>query len=90
MRNINSTLLGSPSSSQDGDKPAIPKTAIFIAHRLRTISDADIIFVLKDGEVAEQGTHEELLRKGGVYARMWAQQASAESAFEEGEEAVTA
>ncbi|KAK7466094.1 Iron-sulfur clusters transporter atm1, mitochondrial [Stygiomarasmius scandens] len=90
MRNINSSLLGSPSSSQDGDKPAIPKTAIFIAHRLRTISDADIIFVLKDGEVAEQGTHEELLRKGGVYARMWAQQASAESAFEEGEEAVTA
>ncbi|KAJ2590828.1 Iron-sulfur clusters transporter atm1, mitochondrial [Coemansia sp. RSA 1722] len=46
-------------------------TAIFIAHRLRTIMDVDIIFVLKDGQVVEQGTHWELLRKNGVYRQMW-------------------
>ncbi|KAI8321191.1 iron-sulfur clusters transporter ATM1, mitochondrial [Martensiomyces pterosporus] len=46
-------------------------TAIFIAHRLRTIMDVDIIFVLKDGQVVEQGTHSELLDKNGVYRDMW-------------------
>ncbi|KAJ1920735.1 Iron-sulfur clusters transporter atm1, mitochondrial [Mycoemilia scoparia] len=46
-------------------------TAIFIAHRLRTISDADIIFVLKDGVVVEQGRHEELLALNGIYRDMW-------------------
>ncbi|KAJ1964340.1 Iron-sulfur clusters transporter atm1, mitochondrial [Dipsacomyces acuminosporus] len=46
-------------------------TAIFIAHRLRTIMDADLIFVLKDGQVVEQGTHTELLSKNGVYMDMW-------------------
>ncbi|KAJ2763033.1 Iron-sulfur clusters transporter atm1, mitochondrial, partial [Coemansia nantahalensis] len=42
-------------------------TAVFIAHRLRTIMDVDVIFVLKDGHVVEQGSHSELLRIGGVY-----------------------
>ena len=46
------------------------RTVITIAHHLSTIRDADKIIVLKDGVVAEQGTHEELLRLGGVYAEL--------------------
>ncbi|KAJ1944473.1 Iron-sulfur clusters transporter atm1, mitochondrial, partial [Linderina pennispora] len=51
-------------------------TAIFIAHRLRTIMDVDRIFVLKDGHVVEQGTHYELLSKDGTYRHMWNMQES--------------
>ncbi|KAJ2566801.1 Iron-sulfur clusters transporter atm1, mitochondrial [Coemansia sp. RSA 1836] len=51
-------------------------TAIFIAHRLRTIMDVDIIFVLKDGMVVEKGTHWELLKLDGVYREMWNMQES--------------
>ncbi len=47
------------------------KTVLVIAHRLTTIKDCDIIFVLHDGVVAEQGTHRELVEKGGMYAAMW-------------------
>lgn len=66
MRNINNTLL---------DKT---RTSVFIAHRLRTVVEADLIIVLRDGQVVEQGSHEELLRRGGLYASMWQQQVSAE------------
>lgn len=47
------------------------KTLIVIAHRLSTIADADRIFVIKDGRVAEEGTHSQLLKNGRLYARMW-------------------
>ena len=47
------------------------KTVIMIAHRLSTITGADCIYVLKDGKIAESGTHEKLLGKSGVYAHMW-------------------
>ena len=50
------------------------RTSVFVAHRLRTIFDSDIIFVLKDGQVAEQGTHDGLLNMNGVYADLWAAQ----------------
>jgi len=50
------------------------RTSVFVAHRLRTIFDSDIIFVLKDGQVEEQGTHGELLEKNGLYADLWAAQ----------------
>ncbi|KAJ7234198.1 P-loop containing nucleoside triphosphate hydrolase protein [Mycena haematopus] len=66
MRNINNLLTNQS------------RTSIFIAHRLRTVIEADLIIVLEDGQVAEQGTHEELLRKGGLYYSMWQEQASAE------------
>jgi ATP-binding cassette subfamily B multidrug efflux pump len=46
------------------------RTSIFIAHRLSTIRDCDIIFVLHDGAVAEQGTHEELLAANGLYTEL--------------------
>ncbi|MGP9801618.1 ABCB family ABC transporter ATP-binding protein/permease [Rheinheimera sp. NSM] len=46
-------------------------TSVVIAHRLSTITDADNIIVLKQGRLAEQGTHDELLTAAGEYARMW-------------------
>ncbi|KZS92676.1 P-loop containing nucleoside triphosphate hydrolase protein [Sistotremastrum niveocremeum HHB9708] len=64
MRNVNETLLNRQ------------RTSIFIAHRLRTVVEADLIIVLRDGEVVEQGTHESLLRAGGLYHDMWLEQAS--------------
>ncbi|KAF9364822.1 Iron-sulfur clusters transporter atm1, mitochondrial [Mortierella sp. NVP85] len=46
-------------------------TSMFVAHRLRTIADADEIIVLKEGQIAERGRHEELLRHNGIYRHMW-------------------
>ncbi|KAH8924838.1 P-loop containing nucleoside triphosphate hydrolase protein [Atractiella rhizophila] len=67
------------------------RTSIFVAHRLRTIADADIIIVLKDGFVAEQGSHQELmLREGGVYRDMWENQSNGKSANLPEEEQETA
>lgn len=48
------------------------RTVVMIAHRLSTVTGADKIIVLDSGHLSEQGTHEELLEKGGLYARMWA------------------
>ena len=48
------------------------RTSISIAHRLSTIVNSDIIFVLKGGKIVEQGTHLELLKQSGVYAKLWA------------------
>lgn len=56
------------------------RTVMIIAHRLGTIRNADNIVVLKDGRVAEQGTHEELLALEGVYAGMWNMQLRSNSA----------
>ena len=53
------------------------RTSLSIAHRLSTIADADRIFVLDQGQLAESGSHAELLRMGGLYAEMWARQAEA-------------
>jgi ATP-binding cassette subfamily B protein len=47
------------------------RTSLVIAHRLSTILDADRILVMHKGELREQGTHEELLAKGGIYARLY-------------------
>ncbi|KAM0327200.1 hypothetical protein ACHAQA_006333 [Verticillium albo-atrum] len=50
------------------------RTSVFVAHRLRTIFDADMIIVLKEGSVAEVGTHRELIDRGGLYAELWSAQ----------------
>jgi len=50
------------------------RTCILVAHRISTIHDADLILVLKDGEIVEQGTHKELVAKGGIYTNMYRQQ----------------
>lgn len=47
------------------------RTSFVIAHRLSTIRDADVILVMRDGDIVEQGNHEELLRKGGFYADLY-------------------
>ncbi len=56
------------------------RTSFVIAHRLSTIKDADVILVMKEGDIIEQGTHEELLEKGGFYADLY------NSQFEQEEE----
>ncbi|MFJ3584918.1 ABC transporter ATP-binding protein [Streptomyces sp. NPDC090127] len=53
------------------------RTSFVIAHRLSTIRDADVILVMEDGSIVEQGTHDELLTSGGAYARLHAAQFAA-------------
>jgi ATP-binding cassette, subfamily B (MDR/TAP), member 7 len=59
MQNINSILREKA------------RTSVFVAHRLRTIYDADLIIVLREGSVAEMGTHKELIDQGGLYSDLW-------------------
>lgn len=53
------------------------KTLIVIAHRLSTVKNADRLYVIKDGNIEEQGTHEELLAQNGLYSKMWTAHISA-------------
>jgi len=53
------------------DKLTKGRTSFVIAHRLSTIKNADVILVLKDGDIVESGTHEELLNKNGHYAELY-------------------
>ena len=47
------------------------RTSFVIAHRLSTIRDADLILVMKDGDITEQGTHDQLIEKDGFYAALY-------------------
>ena len=53
------------------DKLIKNKTSFIIAHRLSTIKNADLILVVKDGNIVEQGNHEELMKLGGSYAELY-------------------
>lgn len=63
--------------NQELKRIAEDKTVIFISHRLSTAYDADWIYMMKDGQIVEQGTHQDLLALGGEYSRMWKLQANA-------------
>lgn len=58
------------------DRLMAGKTTIVVAHHLRTIRHADVVFVVKDAEVVEQGTHDELVAAGGLYADLYKMQIS--------------
>ena len=53
------------------DRLSEGRTSLIIAHRLTTIKNADRIVVIEDGTVMEEGTHEELIEKGGIYADLY-------------------
>ena len=55
------------------------RTSFIIAHRLSTIKSADLILVIKDGNIIEQGNHEELMEKGGFYKELYNSQFSEEA-----------
>jgi ATP-binding cassette subfamily B protein len=81
IRNSPILLLDEPSAALDPESEALVfegvrkltagRTSITIAHRLATVRSADVIFVLHEGRVAEQGTHAELLGKGGIYTHLY-------------------
>ncbi len=58
--------------NQATEQLAARRTTIVVAHRLTTASKADRIIALADGQIAEVGTHDDLLERGGAYAAMWA------------------
>ncbi|MDD5034419.1 MAG: hypothetical protein PHE55_06640 [Methylococcaceae bacterium] len=85
LRSAGIIILDEPTSALDPEAEsqvlerfrqlAEGRTAILISHRLSTVSLADRIFVLDEGRISEFGTHEELLRRQGIYAEMFHVQA---------------
>ena len=64
------------------DRMSKGRTTLVIAHRLSTVVNADQIIVLDAGLIAERGTHEELLEKGGIYYNLWNRQREVDEATE--------
>lgn len=56
------------------DKARSGRTCITIAHRLTTVQNADVIYVLENGEVVEKGSHDELMERGKKYAKLYKMQ----------------
>ncbi len=81
LRNSPILILDEPTSSIDTKTEAVildalerlmeGRTTIMIAHRLSTVRNADLLLVLHDGRIVEQGSHEELLERGGVYSQLY-------------------
>ncbi len=57
----------------------VGRTTVMIAHRLSTVADADVIYVLEDGRVVEQGSHSELIARQSLYAKLWGMQTTTRS-----------
>lgn len=84
-RDVDILIMDEPSSALDPiaeyelnramKTAAKGKTVFYISHRLSTTRDADRILMLENGQIVEEGTHEELLKRGGRYAQMWRVQA---------------
>ena len=80
-------LLDEPTASLDADNEALvqqaldriarDRTVVMIAHRLKTVRNASSVVVVEDGRIAQRGTHDDLLRQGGIYARLWELQTAA-------------
>lgn len=64
-------------------KRSADATTIIISHRITTLAEADIIFVLDEGRIVEEGTHEELISRKGLYKKVWELQGSVESELEQ-------
>lgn len=85
MRDTQIIVLDEPTSSMDAESEyavfqnfrqlAAGRTAVLISHRFSTVRMADRIFVLKEGRIIEEGSHEDLMRTGGTYARLFETQA---------------
>jgi len=92
IRNTPILILDEPTSDLDAaseklvfdalDRLMEGKTTIVIAHRLSTVRKADVIFVVKDGDIVETGTHDELLQRGGVYSELYKLQYGEQSEVE--------
>jgi ATP-binding cassette subfamily B protein len=90
IRNTPILMLDEPTSGLDAaseklvfaalDRLMEGKTTIVIAHRLSTVRRADVIFVVNEGAIVEQGTHEKLLKAGGLYAELYSLQFKGEDA----------
>ncbi len=88
LRNAPILLLDEATSALDGEserqvQAALTelmrgRTTLIVAHRLSTVVDADVIYVIGDGRVVEQGRHAELVARGGLYARLYASQVAEE------------
>ena len=63
------------------------RTSFIVAHRLSTIQNADLILVMNQGHIVEQGTHESLLKKGGFYAKLYNSQFTIPADVSSGESA---
>ena len=87
LKNAPILVLDEATSALDSESEALiqsalkelmkDRTSLVIAHRLSTVANLDRIVVLHDGEIVEQGTHQELLKKDGAYARLWSRQSGA-------------
>lgn len=69
-------------------KESIDKTMIFISHRLSSVRNADMVFMLENGTILEQGTHKELMALNGSYADMYHKQAKNYLAVEDLQETI--